>query len=86
MSEYTFIGSKISFPTIRDYIFTHKLNPGDTIVLHRHDFDELVQEMKTSGEELPEIPMTLLGVLITQDPTENVPLGKVQIVNNERQY
>lgn len=86
MSEYTFIGAEITFPAIRDYIFTNKLDAGDTVVLHRHNFEELVEEMKTSGEELPEIPMNLLGVLITVDTTDSVPLGKVQIVKNEQQY
>ena len=86
MSEYTFIGSRITFPTIRDYIFSHKLNEGDAIVLHRSDFEALIHEMRTSGEEMPDFPMKLLGVLMTQDTTDTVPHGKVQIVNGEKQF
>ncbi len=86
MAEYIFIGDKISFPALRDFIFTHKIDAGDTVVLHPVDFERLIVEMKASGEELPDIPMTLLGVLITRDATDSVPAGKIQIIKNEQPY
>ncbi|MBF6608560.1 MAG: hypothetical protein ITG00_07460 [Flavobacterium sp.] len=86
MAEFIFIGDSISFPALRDFIFTHKIDAGDTVVLNALDFDRLLLEIKASGEELPDIPMTLLGVLITKDSTDTIPAGKIQIVKNEQPY
>jgi len=84
MSEYTFIGDKISLPAIRDYIISHKINEGDTIVVSPTDFSGIIDEIKASGEGFPDIPLTLLGVIITKD--DGVPIGKIQIVKNEKPY
>lgn len=86
MSEYLFIGTKITFPLLRDYIISHKVNPGDFVVLNPKDFEELIHEMQTTGDGVPDIPVKMLGVLINQDTTGNVPVGKIQIVNAERPY
>lgn len=86
MSEYLFIGTKITFPLLRDYIISHKVNPGDFVVLNPLDFEEIVHEMRTTGDGVPDIPIKMLGVLINQDATGNVPVGKIQIVNAERPY
>lgn len=86
MSEYTFIGDRISFPAIRDYIFAHKIDEGDTIVLHPADFEALVEEIKNSEDGMPDFPLKLLKVIITQDTTGSVPHGKIQIVKNEKPY
>jgi len=86
MSIYTTIGHKISLPALRDYIITHKVDQGDSIVLSVQDFKEIVEEIKNSGEGLPDFPVTLLGVIITQDSTDAVPIGKVHIVKNDKPY
>lgn len=83
MSEFTFI-HKISVASIRDYIITHRVDQGDTIVLNPHDFEQLIHDIKSSSDEMPDIPLKLLGVIITQDSTDAIPIGKVQIVKNER--
>ena len=86
MSQYTTIGHSISLPALRDYIITHKVDQGDSIVLSAQDFKEIVEEIKTSGEGLPDFPVTLLGVIITKDTTDSVPIGKVHIVKNDKPY
>jgi len=88
MSGYITIGKKITLPLLRDYIITHKIDQGDSLVLHATDYKELVHEIKisTTEETLPDFPLTMLGVIITQDPTDAVPIGKIQIVKNEKPY
>lgn len=86
MSGYINIGKRITLPLLRDYIITHKIDQGDTIVLNLHDLKTLVQEAKASEETLPDFPLTMLGVILTQDPTDAVPIGKIQIVKNEKPY
>lgn len=74
----------MSVAGIRDYIITHRIDQGDTLVLSHQDFDHLVQDMKNSAEGIPDIPIKILNVIITQDSTDTVPIGKVQIVKNEK--
>ena len=83
MSEYIFIGDKISMPALRNYFISNRIDAGDTVVINRLDFHEIIEEIKASGEEFPDIPLTMLGVIITPDPTDSVPVGKVQIVKND---
>lgn len=86
MSEFIFIGNKISVPSLRDYILSHKVDAGDQLILNTHDYDAIVHEMKMSGEELPDFPLQLLNVILNKDPTDTVPIGKLQIVKNEKPY
>ena len=86
MSEYIFIGTKITFPLLRDYIITHKVNQGDIVILNPMDFEELIEEMRNTGDGVPDIPIKVLGVLINQDHNLNVPVGKIQIVNAEKPF
>ena len=81
MSQQFFIGNKISFKSIRDYIFDHKVNKGDSIVLNPMNYKSIIEEIKHSGEGSVEIPINVFGVLLVQD--DSVELGKVQIVKNE---
>ncbi|GEP52332.1 hypothetical protein FNO01nite_30040 [Flavobacterium noncentrifugens] len=86
MSEFITIAKKITLPLLRDYIITHKIDQGDTIVLNQKDLKELFDEIKRLGEEMPDIPLEMLGVIITQDATDTIPIGKIQIVKNEKPY
>ncbi len=86
MSEFIFIGNKISVYSLRDYIMRHKIDAGDTLVLNAHDFDTIVHEMKASAEGLHDFPVKLLEVIITKDSTDSVPIGKIQIVKNDKPY
>jgi hypothetical protein len=86
MSQSIFIGNKISLPALRDYIITHTINAGDTLVLNTHDFKTIIEELKHSEEGIPDFPLTMLGVIITQDSTDTIPIGKVQIVKNDENY
>jgi len=86
MSEFIFIGNAISVYALRDYIMRHKVDATDALILNPHDFDALLQEMKTSSEGLPDFPVTILQVIITKDTTDTVPIGKLQIVKNEKSY
>ncbi|NUY79461.1 hypothetical protein HUK80_01025 [Flavobacterium sp. MAH-1] len=83
MSEFTFL-HRMSVAGIRDYIITHRIDQGDTLVLNPHDFEHLIQDMKNSAEGIPDIPVKILNVIVTQDSTDTVPIGKVQIVKNEK--
>ncbi|MBA9071980.1 hypothetical protein GGR22_000106 [Flavobacterium gossypii] len=81
MSQQIFIGNPLSFKSIRDYIFDHKINKGDSIVLNPLNFKSLIEEIKHSAGETFEIPINVFGVLLLQD--DSVELGKIQIVKNE---
>ena len=86
MSQFIFIGNQISVYTLRDYIMRHKIDATDTLILNPHDFDALIHDMKTSGEGLPDFPVKILEVIIVKDTTDTVPIGKLQIVKNEKPY
>lgn len=79
MSQQIFIGSTISFKSIRDYIFDHKINKGDSIVLNPMNYQSIMEEIKKSEEEI-EIPINVFGVLLVQH--DSVELGKIQIVKD----
>lgn len=86
MSEFVVIGHKITFPALRDYVLSHKIDSGDAIVLNAHDYENLVHEMKDSDEGTPGLPVNFMGVLLTQDATDTVPIGKLQVVKNDKPY
>ncbi len=83
MSEQIFIGSNISFPTIRDYIFDHKINKGDSLVLNPLNYEHILDEIRHSHEGQIPVPVNIFGVLLVKDTTGSVDIGKVQIVKNE---
>ena len=82
MSEQIFIGSNISFPLLRDYIFDHKINKGDSIVLHPLNYEHILEEVRHSEGSIP-IPVNIFGILIVKDTTGQVDIGKITIVKNE---
>lgn len=83
MSEFVVIGSYISTATIRDYLFAKKIDKGDSLVLNAMDFEHILDEIRHS-EEPVDIPLNVLGVLLIKDTSGDVPVGKVQIVKNEK--
>jgi hypothetical protein len=83
MSEFVVIGKKISVAAIRDYLFSKRIDKGDSLLLNPMDYEQLVEEIKHSGEPVS-IPLNVLGVLIVKDKNDEVPHGKVQIVKNEK--
>ena len=82
MGQIIFIGSKISFTSLRDYIFDHKVNLGDTIVLHPTNYESILEEVRESQESI-DLPLNVFGVLLIKDTTHTVDLGKIQILKNE---
>lgn len=80
MAKEIFIGSDISFKTLRDYIFDHKINRGDTIALHPMNYEKILDEIRNSSEEI-EIPINIFGILLVH--SDSVELGKIQIIKNE---
>ena len=82
MGQIIFIGSKISFVSLRDYIFDHKVNLGDTIVLHPKNYENILDEVRESQESI-DIPLNVFGVLLIKDTTDTVELGKIEILKNE---
>lgn len=81
MSTQTFIGNPISFKILRDYIFEHKINKGDSIALNPLNYNAILEEIKSSAEEGIQIPINVFGVLIVEN--DDVEIGKVQIIKNE---
>lgn len=83
MSEFVVIGNKIGVAEVRNYLFAKKLDKGDSIVLNPTDYDNLIQEIKHSGDSV-DIPVNVLGVLLVKDTSGNVPVGKVQIIQDDK--
>lgn len=83
MSEFVTIGHAISIAAIRDYLFAKRIDQGDTLVLNEHDYHTISEEILHSGEPV-DIPVNVLGVLLAKDTTGDIPVGKVQIVKNEK--
>lgn len=83
MSQYVVIGNNISTATIRDYLFAKKIDKGDSLVLNLMDYEHILDEIRNSDEPI-DIPVNVLGVLLIKDPSGDVPVGKVQIVKNEK--
>ena len=80
MSQQIFIGNPISFQSLRDYIFDHKINKGDSIVLNPLNYQSIIEEIKNSNEEI-DIPINIFGILLVQH--DSVELGKIQIIKDE---
>ena len=83
MSEFVVIGNHISTSAIRDYLFAKKIDRGDSLVLNIQDFEHILDEIRQS-EEPVDIPLNVLGVLLIKDTSGDVPVGKVQIVKNDK--
>lgn len=82
MSLQIFIGSPVNMATLRNYIFEHRINKNDIIVLNPTDYDHLLSDIKNSAEEIP-VPLQIFGVRITKDNTATIELGKVQVIKDE---
>lgn len=74
---------RVTVAMLRDYIITHRVDQGDSILLHPMDFDHLIQEIKNGPEGIPDLPLKVLKVIITPDRNDEVPVGRIQIVKNE---
>jgi len=83
MSEFVVVGHSISVAAIRDYLFAKKIDKGDSIVLNPMDYEHLTEEIKNSDEPI-DIPVNVFGVLLLKDASGDVPVGKVQIVKNDK--
>lgn len=83
MSEFVVIGNNISTATIRDYLFAKKIDKGDSLVLNLMDYENILDEIRSSDEPI-DIPVNVLGVLLIKDASGDVPVGRVQIVKNEK--
>ena len=83
MPEFVVVGKTISVAAIRDYLFAKRIDKGDSLVLNPMDFDHLIEEIKASDEPV-DIPLNVLGVLILKDTSGEVPVGKVQIVEDDK--
>ncbi len=86
MSEFVVIGHRITFAALRDYVLSHKIDAGDAILVHAHDYENLLEEVKNSGDGTPQLTLEIMGVLVTRDAADNVPVGKVQVVKNDKSY
>jgi hypothetical protein len=83
MPEFVVIGNEISIASIRSYLFTKKIDKGDSLVLNPMDYEKILEEIKNSDEPI-DIPVNVLGVLLIKDTSGEVPNGKVQIVEDDK--
>lgn len=83
MSEFVVVGHAISVASIRDYLFSKKIDKGDSIVLNVQDYENVLDEIRNSDEPI-DIPVNVLGVLLLKDTSGDIPAGKVQIIKNEK--
>lgn len=83
MSEFVSIGKRVSIAAIRDYLFSKKIEKGDSLILNIADYEHILEEIKKSGEPV-DIPLNVFGVLIVKDKSGDIPIGKVQIVEDDK--
>ena len=83
MSEFVSMGKRVSIAAIRDYLFSKKIEKGDSLILNIADYEHILEEIKKSGEPV-DIPLNVFGVLIVKDKSEDIPIGKVQIVEDDK--
>ncbi|WP_026729483.1 hypothetical protein [Flavobacterium denitrificans] len=81
--EVKYIGQKITLKTIRDCILDLKLSEDRIILLNSQNFDDIVLEYLDFYNESIEIPYYLLGVLISEDNSNKVPLNRIGIINDD---
>lgn len=78
----------INIKSLRDYILDSSLSEDDTITLNQRDFDALALEYRRTYNEGIDVPFYLLRVLIKEDETIRVHVGKIKVIKNdeERDY
>nr|WP_322626412.1 hypothetical protein [uncultured Flavobacterium sp.] len=81
MPEHTSLGTDVSVAAIRDYLFSGKVQKGDTIVLSSIDYEKIATEFK-AGEQPIEIPLNILGVTISKDSANKIEPGKIHVIKN----
>lgn len=81
MSEYIALSGRVSTAAIRNFLFEKRVDKGDTLVLNPMDYEYVIDEMRNSDEPV-DIPLNVLGVLLTK--SDSVPAGKVQVVKNDK--
>lgn len=86
MSQFISIGHAISVPSLRDYIIAHRIDEGDSIVVSPSDYQHIIDDAKATNDTVPDFPIKVMGVIIVKDSTDEVPVGKIQIVKNEKQF
>ncbi|RZJ27425.1 MAG: hypothetical protein EOO48_11905 [Flavobacterium sp.] len=82
MSQQFTIGKEINTRILRDYIIEHNVDKGDAVVLNPLNFGHLVEEARHSSDGLT-VPLKILGILIVNDTTNTVDVGKIQIIKNQ---
>lgn len=83
MPQFVSIGDTVSIAAIRNYLFAKKIDKGDSLVLNPADYDHIINEIKDSHTPV-DIPVNVFGVLLIKDSGGDVPLGKVQIVEDDK--
>ena len=83
MPEFVAIGKSVTVAAIRDYLFAKKIDKGDSLMLSAADYEHIIEEIKNSDEPV-DIPVNVLGVLLIKDNTGNIPVGKVQIIEDDK--
>lgn len=82
MSQYTTAG-KITMASLRNLIIAKQADKGDSVIINATDYAHLTEEV-THAEEPVSLPLSILGVLIVKDTTNEVPASKVQFVQDDK--
>lgn len=82
MPNHTTLGTEINVASIRDFLFSGNVEPGDSLVLNETDYNRIAAEFK-AGEQPIEIPLTILGLTIMKDTTATLPAGKIHVIKND---
>ncbi|MDH2208566.1 hypothetical protein N5J53_16275 [Empedobacter sp. GD03644] len=77
--ELKYIGKQITIKALKDFIIDNGDLDEKVILLNSQNFDDIVLEYLEFYKESMPIPYNLLGVLITEDETNKVPLNRIGI-------
>lgn len=79
-----YAGMQMNIRAIRNAILDQALTEADSLVLHPDNWDDIVIEHRHTYRESIPIPYYLLGVLIKEDISKNVPKNRVGVIRNDQ--
>ena len=78
-----YIGERVSIANLRNWILDLDMTEADTILLHPHDFDNIVLEYReTYSAAMPE-PYYILSTPIEEAVNFNVPRGQIVMLQED---
>ena len=78
--SFKYIGSPINHKTLKDFIIESKMSDEDIILLHSHNFCDIIEEYRSIYKASIPIPYKLLGVYIEEAQGSRVPKDRVSVI------